>query len=187
MSGLDRIERLRAAKRGVPANVAGAAPVLRRQLEAEQQGTAAEVTEADRIQARRLLAILEIAFLAAAADGELSDVEIVNLGNSISSWLGGEISVENIATVLDRFAAVFADQGFEARLGFAAEALDPEGAREAYTLSCILLACDTDVREEELGALGDIADALQIPEEEAQARFDEIHDAIQDAAASLPA
>ena len=187
MSGLERIQRIRAMKRGLPEDVRAAAPVLRRKVEAEAAGTAPALSEREQQELLRLLAMLEVAYLAAAADGELGEGELLNLAGNLAAWLGGEIEGETIAAVLDSFDAALEDQGFEGRLAALAELLDPDSRRVAYSLSSAIVACDAEVKQEELGILGDIAGAFEIPEAEAQARFDEIFDGLEQAMAAAPA
>lgn len=183
MSGLDRVERLRALQRGVPSEFASGAPALRLKVEAESEGRSPELDEGASLELARLLAMLEAGFLAAAADGELGEDEVLNLAGNIASWLDGELEADAVAAILESFASAFNEQGFEARLGAIAGALDPDSRRAAYNFSAVIVLCDSEVHEGELGVLSDIAGAFDISEEEAQARFDEIYDQIQAAQA----
>jgi hypothetical protein len=182
----DRIERLRALKRGLPTDLGAGAPVLRQKLEADSAGATLELDEDTARELVRLLSMIEVAFLAAAADGELGEAEVMNIAANLAAWLGGEIEVESIAALLDGFHQALEEQGFEARLATLAEILDPDSRRVAYNLSSAIVVCDAEVHEEELGILGDIAGAFEIPEDEAQARFHEILDGMQ-AAMAAPA
>lgn len=180
MSGTDRLARLRAIK---TPDIGRGGPALHRKLEAEEEDRAPDLNEADQREVTRLISMLEVAFLAAAADGELGEGEMMNIVGNMSHWLGGELPDELIHATLDTFAQALEEQGFEARLAELARHLDADSRRVAYNLGAAVAICDQEVREEELGVLGDIASAFEIPEDEAQARFNEIFDGMQAALA----
>jgi hypothetical protein len=128
--------------------------------------------------AARLETMLEVAFLAAASDGELAEVEIDQLVANLQAWIQAELEAEKLVAMFDDFGDKLAADGAGARLAAAAKLLDAESRRAAYQLACVTALCDLDVRDEELSFLGTIADAFGIPSDEAQATFDELDDAV---------
>jgi len=126
----------------------------------------------------RLHTLVEVAFLAAAADGELADAEIDLLVANLEAWLGGELAPGVLVGLFDHLTTQLANEGAPARLAAAAANLDGEGRRVAYKLACITSLCDLEVHDDELGFLGTIADAFEIPSDEAQATFDQLDDVV---------
>ncbi len=126
----------------------------------------------------RLHTLVEVAFLAAAADGELADAEIQLLVANLEAWLGGALAPGVLVGLFDHLTSQLASEGAPARLAAAAANLDAEGRRIAYKLACITSLCDLEVHDDELGFLGTIADAFAIPSDEAQATFDELDDVV---------
>ena len=85
--------------------------------------------------------------------------------------------------MLDGFVTALEEQGLEARLAWLAGQLDAQSRRVAYTLASAVVVCDAEVNDDELGVLGDIAGALEIPEDEAQATFDQVREGLEAALA----
>lgn len=130
-------------------------------------------------EADRLHALLEVAFLTAVADGKLDEAEIHNLAANLQSWLDTPLAPGFLVGLFDDLAGHLAGEGFAARLTAAAGALpDDESRRIAFKLACVTALVDMEVHDDELGILGKIADALSIPEAEAQATFDELDDMV---------
>jgi hypothetical protein len=131
----------------------------------------------------RLHTLVEVAFLAAAADGELAEEEIELLASNLQTWLGEKLEPSFLVNLFDHLVEQLAAEGLAARLEAAADALDDDDRRVAYTLACITTLCDLEVHDDELGFLGTIADAFGIPQPEAQATFDELDDVVSSLAA----
>ncbi len=129
-------------------------------------------------EAARLKTLVEVAFIAAAADGKLGDDEIRNLTANLMAWLHADLDDEFFVELFAELAGLLAEHGVAARLANAAALLDAESRRAAYTLACVTALCDLDVHDDELLVLGKIADAFEIPEAEAQATFDELEDTV---------
>ena len=127
----------------------------------------------------RLNAMLEVAFLAAAADGEINDAEADNLGAALAGWLGTDLSEDAVEHVIERLIAAHHAEGRDARLAAAARVLGDDDRRVAYTLACLVVQCDLELHDHELEVLGRIADGLAIAQEEAQARFEQVQDHIE--------
>jgi hypothetical protein len=132
----------------------------------------------DLAESARLHTMLEVAFLAAAADGQLADAEIEHLVANLQAWLGAQLETSFLEQLFDDLGEQLAAQGAHARLAAAAAALDQESRRVAYRLACVTALCDLDVHDDELRFLGTIADAFAIPSDDAQAIFDELDDAV---------
>ena len=155
---------------GLPENLGAAATLL---------GREAELDDAELGALARMNAMLEVAFLAAAADGEINDAEADNLGATLSQWLGTELSDDVVEDIIARFIAALAAEGRDQRLAAIASVLDPEARRTAYTLACLVALCDLELHDDELDVLGAIATGLGLAQDEAQVRFDEIHDHVE--------
>ena len=128
--------------------------------------------------AARLHAMLEVAYLAAAADEVLTDEEIAFLVANIQSWLGEQLDAAFLVPLFEHLAHQLATDGFAGRLAAVAAILDPASRRTAYKLACVTALCDHDVHDDELRFLGGIVDAFELPVDEAQAIFDELDEAI---------
>lgn len=139
----------------------------------------AELAEAERAALDRLYAMLEVAFLAAAADGEINDAEADNLGSTLSGWLGTSLSEAAVERLIERFIVALEAEGRDRRLAAIAAVLDAEARRTAYTLACLVALCDLELHDHELDVLGVIATGLELDQDEAQARFDEVQDHVE--------
>jgi len=126
----------------------------------------------------RIHTLAEVAFLAAAADGELAEAEIETLVANLEGWLGHGLESSVLIKLFEHLSSLLASEGTAARLAAAAAALDADGRRLAYTLACVTTLSDLEVHDDELGFLGTIADAFGIPQAEAQATFDELDEVV---------
>jgi hypothetical protein len=155
---------------GLPADLAAAATLF---------GKDAELDPAQQAALARMNAVLEVAFLAAAADGEINDAEAENLGATLSGWLGTQLSEDVVEHVIEKFITTLEAEGRETRLAAVAKVLDPDARRVAYTLACLVVLCDLELHDHELDVLGVLATGLDIAQDEAQTRFDEIQGHIE--------
>jgi hypothetical protein len=142
------------------------------------QTLGAALPDIDTSDAARLHTMIEVAYLAAAADGELADAEIHTLAANLEGWLGEGVGPDLLLKLFEHLANQLASEGAEARLAAAAAALDGESRRVAYKLACVTALCDYQVHDTELGFLGTVAQAFEIPLDEAQATFDELDDLV---------
>lgn len=126
----------------------------------------------------RLHALLEVAYLAASADGELSDDEINLLVTNLHSWLGEELPPKLLIQLFEHLGQQLAKDGYQGRLEAVAKLLDPDSRLIAYRLACVTALVDHDVHDDELTFLEGIVDAFGIPNAEAQAIFDALDEAI---------
>ena len=143
-------------------------------------GAGANVVDntSDDPQAATLLALLEVAYLAASADDKLTDQEIDHLVANLQSWLDAKLEPAFLVQMFEHLAQQLATDGFQGRLKATAAILDPEARRVAYKLACVTALCDHDVADDELKFLGGIADAFGIPAAEAQGIFDSLDEAL---------
>lgn len=138
-----------------------------------------DLTPAQAHELARLSAMLEVAFLAAAADGEINDAEADNLGATLGGWLGIELSEDAVEVLIDGFIERLEAEGRDARLAAVATVLDPESRRIAYTLACVVVLCDLELHDHELDVLGVIATGLELGQEDAQQTFEEVQDHVE--------
>ena len=158
------------ARVGLPGAIGAAAALL---------GHEAELGPDQLAEVTRLYAMLEVAFLAAAADGEINDAEADNLGATLGGWLGTELSEDVVEHVIARFINAHAAEGRDARLAAIAAELGPADRRTAYALAFLVVLCDLELHEHELAVLGVIATGLAVSQDEAQATFEQIQDHIE--------
>jgi hypothetical protein len=176
LPGMDanrRQERIRLLGAALPSDLGSGASALAQ----SEHGEATLSPEAER-EAMRLHTLLEVAFLAAAADGKLDDAEIHNLAANLEAWLNAEIEPGFLVELFDDLAGHLVEEGFPARLAHAAATLDEGSRHVAYKLACVTALVDLEVHDDELGVLGKIADAFGIPEAQAQAIFDELDETV---------
>jgi tellurite resistance protein len=161
-----RQDRSRALGRLLPTDLGASAAALKHSPDQRDPG------------AERLHAMLEVAYLAAAADDVLTDEEISFLVANIQSWLGEQLDSAFLVKLFEHLAQQLATDGFAGRLAAVAAILDHESRRTAYKLACVTALCDHDVHDDELQFLGGIVDAFGLPVAEAQAIFDELDEAL---------
>ena len=161
-----RQERSRALASTLPADLATGASTLK-----------ADEASSDP-DAARLHALLEVAYLAASADDKLTDHEIELLVANLQSWLGEELDSKFLVTLFDHLGTQLATEGFAARIAAVAAQLDAESRLVAYKLACVTALCDHEVHDDELRFLEGIVDAFGIPNDEAQAIFDSLDEAL---------
>ncbi|MBL9020064.1 MAG: tellurite resistance TerB family protein [Myxococcales bacterium] len=125
-------------------------------------------------QSARLHALLEVAYLTAAADDHLHDKEIDHLVANLQTWLQARLEPAFLVELFDHLGKQLAADGFQARLKAVASQLDAGTRRLAYKLACLTALCDYEVHDDELKILGGIADAFGIVPNDAQATFDEL-------------
>lgn len=148
-------------------------------LPAELAASAAALKSAPESPAAvRLRALLEVAYLAASADGELGDDEIELLVANLHSWLGEALAPAFLVELFESLGQQLAKDGYQARLDAVAKLLDAETRLVAYRLACVTALIDHDVHDGELRYLEGIVDAFGIPNDEAQAIFDALDEAI---------
>lgn len=128
---------------------------------------------------RHALATFDAAFLMAAADGVVSDEEIDELSELLSSLTEGAATDDDLGYLLDNFAEALQQEGLDERLANIADALDSEDARRlAFVTACGIAYLDEQVTEEEEALFSRLAAALKISADEADGLLDEIERAL---------
>lgn len=128
--------------------------------------------------AAHLHALLEVAYLAASADGKLADEEIQLLVVNLQSWLGEQLESAFLVKLFDHLGTQLATDGFQGRVTALAKQLDADSRLIAYRLACVTALVDQEVHDDELRVLEGIVDAFGIPNAEAQAIFDSLDEAL---------
>lgn len=179
--------RLRALKRApsgaasLPGALSHGVALLKQKVKADVAGEALSLGAADRAALACILATIEAGYLAVAADGEVTEVELAALMGNVSMLLGGGLSREELAFVIDEIEASIDGDGVPARLGEMTSALDPEQRRRAFAFACVMSLCDGETADEELDVLGMMGESFGISEDEANATFNQLADQIDEA------
>lgn len=138
----------------------------------------------DDLQPQEVDAILEIVFLAAAADGQLADEEADAFIRIMLRLFGQHATPERIRGVMQQIAArVQRGESCRAarcaRVGELAPALQRPVARElAYKLCYVMLMSDLETNEDEFAFDLELRRLLGIPSERAEALADEASQAV---------
>lgn len=123
--------------------------------------------------------MIETAFLMAAADGELSEIEHEQLVATIEQVAGEAYDVARIRATLDQLLESLEADGWETRIAAVAQSLtDPDARRNAYRLAAGVSFVDGEVQESEERLFGLLAQAFEIPPKEAEWILTEVRDEI---------
>jgi uncharacterized tellurite resistance protein B-like protein len=129
-------------------------------------GTNAGVVQG--LSSAKLDALVEMMFLAASADGELSAVEREHFLRSIESLTDGRLAGPALDALLDRAKTDLESSGRDARLKAVKERLPDAGARKvALSLAIEVTAADGIIRTSERELILATAEALEIDGEQA--------------------
>lgn len=116
----------------------------------------------------KLEALVETMFLAAAADGEFSDVERAQFVTNLESLTDGRLNRANLTALLSRAERDLSEQGREQRLESVKQRLPELGARRvALALAVRVVAADGVIRTSERELILETATVLGIDAEEA--------------------
>ena len=120
------------------------------------------------LSSAKLDALVEMMFLAAAADGDFSDVERQHFLQSVESLTDGRLAKAALEGLLDRAKQDLQASGREARLSAVKERLPDAGARKvALSLAIQVTAADGIIRTSERELIMETADALEIDRDQA--------------------
>lgn len=120
------------------------------------------------LPAAKLEALVEAMFLAAAADGEFSDVERTEFARSLESLTDGRLDRDSLAVLLGRAERDLSEQGREQRLESVKQRLPEPGARRvALSLAVQVIAADGVIRTSERELILETATVLGIDPDEA--------------------
>jgi tellurite resistance protein len=116
----------------------------------------------------KLEALVEVMFLAAAADGEFSVVERAHFLKSVESLTDGRIPTARLQELVDEAGTALDRDGRDARLAAVKERLPDAGARRvALSLAIQVTAADGIIRTSERELILELAGTLDIGREEA--------------------
>lgn len=115
-----------------------------------------------------LEALIEVMYLAAAADGEFAPEERKQFEHTIETLTDGRVGVAALAEALARAKGALEEAGRDARLAAVRERLPNAGARKAaLALAIQVTAADGVIRTSERELIMDTAEALEIDRDEA--------------------
>jgi uncharacterized tellurite resistance protein B-like protein len=122
-------------------------------------------------------AMIETAFLMAAADGNLSEIEREQLVATIEHITDKKIPRERLDETVDQLLEALTTDGWEARIAAVASTLsDALARRNAYRLAAGISFIDGEVQAEEAQLFTLLARAFEIPEREAEGILVEVRD-----------
>jgi tellurite resistance protein len=111
----------------------------------------------------KLEALVEMMFLAAAADGEFSEVERSHFVQSVESLTDGRLAKPKLEALLDQAATALDKDGRDARLQSVKQRLpEPSARRVALSLAIQVAAADGIIRTSERELILETAEALEI-------------------------
>lgn len=165
----------------------GPAALVRQKASEEEEQP---LTQAELDQAERFSAMLETAFLVAAADGELTETESGHLGKLIRALTEGAIPEADIEGLLGSYVDLLDEQGYEARFRHVAEVLNEKSLRKmALLLAAGIIQIDGKAASEETRVLSEIAGVFGFSKEEVDALCARVEDSlrlVEDAGAQAP-
>lgn len=116
----------------------------------------------------KLEALVEMMYLAAAADGEFSEVERRNFVSNLESLTDGRLDRPKLEALLAQAARDLESSGRDARLSSVKERLPERGARRvALALAVQVMAADGIIRTSERELIMETADLLEIDADDA--------------------
>ncbi len=124
-------------------------------------------------------ALVEGAFLVAAADGELDSNEAATLAETVAHVTGASLAPEEFMALIDRFAEALARDGLRARFAALASSLpDADSRREVVAFAALVGFCDSGLAPAEGATLAELAAALGLPIEQTRAVVNETRGAL---------
>jgi tellurite resistance protein len=119
-------------------------------------------------------ALVEIAFLVAAVDGEVSPLEVAQFGEAIEAAFGeGDVDVK---AMLAKMSSRLEAEGWDKRMKAVARSLAGARAEGAYRIAVGVAFIDDDVAHAEAAALEAFAHALGISDDRAHAIMGEVRE-----------
>jgi tellurite resistance protein len=122
---------------------------------------------------------IETMFLAACADGEVSDDELNHMADIVVDITDGDLNRKDAVTMFNSFAEQIEEDGYEARLDVLSDALDDDTRRSAFALAAAVAMGDGELEEGEEEFFYDLADVYEIDEEEAEGILESVAEALQ--------
>lgn len=116
----------------------------------------------------------------AAADGELSPVEFDQLASVLEYVNPGESAEEGVQTRIEALAEALRTDGWEKRIADVAGAItDAEVRRNAYRMAAGVSFIDGEIQGDEERLFGLLAEAFEIPSDEASKLLHEVRHAFR--------
>jgi len=114
-----------------------------------------------------LAGVTEAAYLAAAADGEVTDGEYNTIANLIVERCDGDVTIKQVRALIQACAEALENDGFEARMDHIASILPDAEAQVAalYAASDVILGDDEYDADSEGSFYDDLAEKLEFSEE----------------------
>ncbi len=138
-----------------------------------------EIQDLDRARQEELLAIVEIMFLMAAVDGEISEEEIQQLHASIEALADMRAAKLNLGEVFDTLNAKLGNEGWKRRLEDATSRLHtPDAKPFAFRLAAGVAFADDFVAHAEAAAIDALANALELGRDDSQTILREVHETL---------
>ncbi|APR86612.1 Hypothetical protein A7982_11961 [Minicystis rosea] len=155
-------------------------PKRKPKAQSNAQGTALAAYRDRKPEERVLYATFEVGVLVAAADGKIDDTELDMLGQNFANWLHLDVSAAFLDKMVKWIREMLAKQSRAARLADCASLLDAEQRRTAFDFAAAIGVMSGGESAEETRALRDVALAFDIPEKEAQKRWQAIRATFED-------
>jgi tellurite resistance protein len=125
------------------------------------------------------VALIEGAFLVAAADGELDAEEAATFVETLAYVTGAPVAPEEFMALVDRFAEARGRDGVKARLAtLAASVPDAAARREIVAFAALLGLCDRRLAPAERATLSELARVLELGADEGEALLRETEGAL---------
>lgn len=126
-----------------------------------------ELEFVQQLSAGQVEALVEVMFLAAEADGDVSDEELAELAHNVARVTNGAVSEGQAGESLGRARLALAAEGRAARLSAVKAGLRPEQRQHALMLAITVTAADGLIRTSERELILETAEALEIDGETA--------------------
>ncbi|MBI5513554.1 MAG: TerB family tellurite resistance protein [Deltaproteobacteria bacterium] len=120
------------------------------------------------------LAVLEVCFLEAAADGRVTDEERAHLARLARDLTDGGLGEEALGALLSRCFEGLEREGFHARIARASRTLDADQRALALTLAAAVALGDGALVADERDVFDDLARAFAVPEGDARRVLDAV-------------
>ena len=134
----------------------------------------------------RQAAMVETAFLMAAADGTIKTTEYDELIGTITRVTGDRLGLSRIRIIASQLTELLQIEGWNARVTAVAQALDTMQARRAaFMLAAGVSFIDGEVQDEEVQLFGMLADGFGIPIPEAEVLLKDVHRSLFDATGEM--
>lgn len=123
---------------------------------------------AQKLSQTKLEALVEMMFLAAAADGEFSDAERAHFDEQVTTISAGRLNSERVEELIREAQRALESSGRKVRLASVRERLPEADARRlALALAIQLTAADGIIRTSERELILETAEALEIDRDDA--------------------